>query len=967
MPTERETRCPRRDARRPSTRAVAIATVLATLPGFIRAYGGSRRGGARANSKRMCAYANGSEEAVTGTGPPDAYPIRDVRGSPRPCSTRTRTGMTSASADARRNRISFSDARMRTLAALRIPRSRPSICETRFAISTRVRVEWEGRKEGDGNGNGNGAGTRPAFCASHKPTRAHTTRLLRHAHPGPRFLKISCVALRALGQSTYVVFVGARHTTFTATLYSTASATARYADETGAGLREVCVWRADVGVLPTFQAAAQTHPAGGFYTDFEVGLELDSAEVRGVLVCENVEWGRVVFAPSPPRRLDQDQHLHAADAGPDPCTLPRAALVAALAPITTAHPVWQNWGRTFLCTPLASFAPRTTYHCRLALALAAHDRRRLRPAGIGHSPSDLACTRDYMLLMTAFNRVLHVDRDKCCVTAQAGITLTDLHAALAPHGLAMRNLGSISDQTLAGIVATATHGSGVSFGVMSTHVLALTLLLPSGAVVACSPTRNKDLFTASICGLGATGLILTITLELEPAFRLRDEHTMMPVRTEHVRFWWFPAVGAVRVSAASRTSEPANPAASWFWDSLVGFHAVQLLLLLTRYARCEPLAFLSVLLAPLSPSLHSVLAASGEAEEKAPSTALARLAHARPLGSANVWAARLACWLAGPRSVAVDESYRIFNIECRYLQHTTEWALPAARAAPCLRALGAWLEREQGRRGGERPHFPIEVRFSAADDIWLSPSSGGETCWIGIVQYKPYDLPTRYRALFAEFERILAVHGGRPHWAKAHHLDARATRALYPAFGRFLKVVEEVDPEGIFRNEYIERHLMGGTGDGREYKVWGGSGPASEGESEGAGAEEPAGGSAQRRRWSPWTWWRRGTQAEAAEGDWRRDWRVAPPWTEELDRALERQDGRGAEEQDGEGEDGEEGSDADSEATLASAGTVVLGKLDDPASAPSESPPSSPAAEWMQSPLAPPAAEKHRARTLAPP
>ncbi|KAF8183793.1 hypothetical protein K438DRAFT_1766657 [Mycena galopus ATCC 62051] len=89
------------------------------------------------------------------------------------------------------------------------------------------------------------------------------------------------------------------NTTFTATLYTSSSSTARYADDADAALRELCVWKADVGVLAAFQEAAQRNPRGGFYTDFELGLEIDSAEVRGVLLDgEGLgrEWGRVVFA-----------------------------------------------------------------------------------------------------------------------------------------------------------------------------------------------------------------------------------------------------------------------------------------------------------------------------------------------------------------------------------------------------------------------------------------------------------------------------------------------------------------------------------------------------------------------------------------------------------------------------------------------------------------------------------------------
>lgn len=75
-------------------------------------------------------------------------------------------------------------------------------------------------------------------------------------------------------------------------------------------------------------------------------------------------------------------------------------------------------------------------------------------------------------------------------------------------------------------------------------------------------------------------------------------------------------------------------------------------------------------------------------------------------------------------------------LSAQFLQYTTEWAVPYSNAQDCLRDLHDWLLREYQDPHGLRPHFPIEVRFSAADDIWLSPSRGQETCWIGIVQFK---------------------------------------------------------------------------------------------------------------------------------------------------------------------------------------------------------------------------------------
>lgn len=72
----------------------------------------------------------------------------------------------------------------------------------------------------------------------------------------------------------------------------------------------------------------------------------------------------------------------------------------------------------------------------------------------------------------------------------------------------------------------------------------------------------------------------------------------------------------------------------------------------------------------------------------------------------------------------------------QYPQYTTEWAIPYINSQACLRELRTWLKQELEDSRGLRPHFPIEIRFSAPDDIWLSPSTGQYTCWIGIVQYK---------------------------------------------------------------------------------------------------------------------------------------------------------------------------------------------------------------------------------------
>jgi L-gulonolactone oxidase len=146
------------------------------------------------------------------------------------------------------------------------------------------------------------------------------------------------------------------------------------------------------------------------------------------------------------------------------------------------------------------------------------------------------------------------------------------------------------------------------------------------------------------------------------------------------------------------------------------------------------------------------------------------------------------------------------------VQYTTEWCIPYENTQACLRELRDMLAGQLADPAGVRPHFPIEIRFTAADDIWLSPSAGQPSCWIGIVQYRPYGLAVPYRKLFALFEGVLLAHGGRPHWAKAHPLRPPQLRALYPRLDDFVRVLARVDPAGMLRNPYIDRHFFGADG-----------------------------------------------------------------------------------------------------------------------------------------------------------
>jgi len=446
-------------------------------------------------------------------------------------------------------------------------------------------------------------------------------------------------------------------------------------------------------------------------------------------------------------------------------------------PSTSPKASFTNWGLSYTCRPLMVFEPETEYQCDLILELARREGQTVRAAGVGHSPSDLACTSGYMLRTDRLRAILEINTEKRYITAQGGAILSDLHVALAQHDLAMINVGSISDQTIAGLVATATHGTGMNFTVISNQVISLVVLLADGTRVRCSRQERSDLFMASLCGLGSTGLIMQIQLQVGPAFRLKDSQETLSFdhvvdqldsiarSAEHVRMWWFPQADVVRVSSADRTKEERKLIGTWLWHSLLGFHFIQFLLFLGIYF----------------PSL-------------------------------NPWISRLTVQMDRDPTETVDDSWRVFNLDCKYPQYTVEWSIPYQQTQACLRELRRWLDDEHADPNGLRPHFPIEVRFTEADEIWLSPSYGQRSTWIGIIQYKPYGLNVPYRKLFERFENILVRHGGRPHWAKSHRLRPDGLRALYPRFDDFTRVLNDVDPNGLFRNEYVQRHVFGKEG-----------------------------------------------------------------------------------------------------------------------------------------------------------
>src|SRR5919201_2492219 len=232
---------------------------------------------------------------------------------------------------------------------------------------------------------------------------------------------------------------------------------------------------------------------------------------------------------------------------------------------------WGNWTGDQRCSPALVERPRTLDELVRAVSGAGERGLTVHVAGSGHSFTEAALTDGAMLRIEALNRVLDADRDSGLVKVEAGISLRDLSAVLWERGLAMENLGDIDRQTLAGAISTATHGTGAGFRNLSAQAEALELVLGDGSLLEVSEQSDGDAYRAARVGLGALGLIYSVTLRAVPAFTLHRVDSPRPLqetlaslddlvaRNDHFEFFVFPYTDQALTIERNRVDEPPRP------------------------------------------------------------------------------------------------------------------------------------------------------------------------------------------------------------------------------------------------------------------------------------------------------------------------------------------------------------------------------------------------------------------------
>jgi xylitol oxidase len=374
---------------------------------------------------------------------------------------------------------------------------------------------------------------------------------------------------------------------------------------------------------------------------------------------------------------------------------------------------------------------------------------RVRPLGSRHSFTDLTDSDGVLVSLDGLPTSVEVDPESRTATVRGRALYGDVARALERHGWAVANLASLPHISVAGAVATGTHGSGDANGSLATAVCGLEVVGPDGTIRTLT-SGDADL-PGSVVALGALGVVSGLTLRLEPTFTVRQD--------VYTGLTW----KRLATDLEAVTADAYSVSLFTRWDDAGIYQA-------WRKSRedAAPDTFFG---APRAEATVHML-------EGGPTESVTR-----QQGEAGPWLDRL------PHFRMEFTPSRGEELQSEYLVPRTA----AREAIEGLRALGARMA-------------PVlqtcELRTVAADDLWLSGSYGRDVLAVHFTWVR--DVPAVHAVLPA-LEELLLPLGGRPHWGKCFVATAAVLEPLYPRMADFRALRDRVDPDRVFGNAFLER------------------------------------------------------------------------------------------------------------------------------------------------------------------
>jgi xylitol oxidase len=410
-----------------------------------------------------------------------------------------------------------------------------------------------------------------------------------------------------------------------------------------------------------------------------------------------------------------------------------------------------NWAGNYVYRARTVHRPTTLEQVREIVAAAP----RIRVMGSGHSFTDIGDSEE-LLSLDGLPADVVIDHSARMVSLGAGLRYGTLAEALGAKGMALANLASLPHISVAGAIATATHGSGDGNRNLAGSVAALELVTSDGAII--SSARGDADFDGLVVGLGAIAAVTRVTLDVEPAYEIRQrvfEGLRWEMLAEH-----FDEITDCGYSVSAFT----------LWGDQVDQVWVK-----TRVTEAPEMV------------RGDLFGARAATVDRHPILGLDPVNCTRQLGLPGLWSDRLPHFRLGFTPSNGEE------IQSEYLvarRHGVE-------AIDALRGLGAML----------RPLLQVsEIRTIAADRLWMSPQYGQDTVGFHFTWRPDQEAVER---VLTEVEAALRPFAARPHWGKLFLAGAESIAPLYERVGDFAALVARADPRGAFRNDWLEARVLG--------------------------------------------------------------------------------------------------------------------------------------------------------------
>jgi alditol oxidase len=383
---------------------------------------------------------------------------------------------------------------------------------------------------------------------------------------------------------------------------------------------------------------------------------------------------------------------------------------------------------------------------------------RMRGLGTRHCFNTIADSKFNLVSSSKLNKVLSLDTEKNTVTVEGGIKYGELSPWLDKKGYALHNLASLPHISVAGSITTATHGSGVKNGNLSSAVRGLEFVIADGSIIKLSREKDGETFNAVVVGLGALGFITQVTLAVEPSYQMRQQvFIKMPMSQLKDHFVEIVSAGYSVSLFTDWQSESINEV--WIKDRVDPE---------TKYRPMDE--FYGAKAA--TRNLHPIIELSAENCTE-------------QMGVPGPWYERLPHFKMGFTPSSGKELQSEYFIP---QHHAVEAILAIQRLG---KDIGPYL-------------FITEIRTIAADQLWLSPCRNQDSVTIHFTWKPDWDAVSQ---LLPRIEKELDPFVARPHWGKLFTMPAPVLESRYEKLDDFKKLVSTYDPKGKFANDFLMSDL----------------------------------------------------------------------------------------------------------------------------------------------------------------